>query len=227
MAKTKKFKLDEPTIDLQAVMVPRGEIARAALSDEREASDSLTFVRALEIKTKEQYAFAGNALKEVAVRHDQIKKKRDGWTKPLESVVEDIKGTFDPVIKAFSAMESILKEKIGAYAIACAEQKSALVRLASADYAGGNVDGAGALVEKAKAMDVPELEGIGVKPRWCGELVDGNALIDAVLAGKLGREYLLPNIRQCEATTEAQQADPGIPGWRAYVSASVRTSRKG
>ena len=214
-------------IDVQQVAIPRGEIVRAALADQVEADASLAFVKDVAIQNSEHYVFAGNALKEVAQRHDQIKAKRDAWTKPLQVVIDDIKSTLDPVVKAYAAMEATLKEKIGGFAVRKAEEKASLVALASACYGEGDRDKATAFLESAKECDISELPGVGVKAGWTGELVDGNVLIDAVLSGKLGREYLKPNIEMCQAATDNKQGDPGIPGWRAYVKAAVRTSRKG
>jgi hypothetical protein len=215
------------TVQDETIAVPRVEIAKAHAQEAAEAIEILELVQRAEVKTPEDYQFAAGALKEVAQKHDQIKELRDRWVGPLKSVVKDIEGTFKPVLDAYKECERIWKSKIGQYQIAAEAKRRALLKEASTAFKKEEPLRAERLVEKATETEVPDVKGVGATIRWTGEVIDGDALIAAVIAGKLPRSYVVPNVAALLAVTEAAEADPQIPGWRAFQTADVRTSRKG
>jgi hypothetical protein len=92
-----------------------------------------------------------------------------------------------------------------------------LLKASAAAGAAGDRAQADLAYQKADEL-APAEGGAGSKVYWNGEVVDP-ALIP--------REYLMPDLEKLKAVTKAHGADPGIPGWRAFPDAQVRTSRKG
>jgi hypothetical protein len=191
------------------------EFAKGARAD---AEGALEIVRALQIVTAPEYEFAGNALREVAERHDALDDKRKSWVEPLKSVAKDIDATFKPLLSALKEAEETLKEKIGAYRVAMELARAEVLRDASAAIQAGDATTAERLISGADALVVGEVAGVSVKAVWSGEVLDASAI---------PREFLVPDLAKLEALTKAAGEDPKIPGWRAFPTTQVRTARKG
>lgn len=211
---------------MQATQVDHVEIKKIATQETTKAQEIVAIVRRAEIKTKDDYEFAANALRECASSRDEIEAMRDRWIDPLNAVVKDIRATFKPSIDAYAECEKLFKDKIGAYVVECERDRSALLTAAQAAYADGDDEQGAQLTAAVQETEVPKIAGLSTTVKWRGELTSLDALIDAVIAGKVGREMLSANEAVLQALTEARQGDPQIPGWRAEPVAAVRTARK-
>lgn len=196
-------------------LVPKHTEVDAFIAEVRtDAEKALEFIRAVQIQKAADREFAANALKEVAARHDMIDAKRKKWVEPLKAVTSDIDATFRPVTKLLKEAIDVLKTKIGAWDVEQAYERERLLRETSEALKRGEADQA--LLAYAEAGEIQQAG--GSKIVWTGEVVDPAAI---------PREYLCPDVAKLEALTRAAGADPGIPGWRAYAKAEIRTSRKG
>jgi len=210
MAKAKKQETE--------ALIPRGaevdEFTKAATED---AVAVLEFVGRVAIAKPADREFASNALSEIAAKHDAWEAKRLKWVKPLKAVASDIDASFRPATKALAKAIDELKAKIGAWDVEQAQKRSALLSASAEAARDGNAAAAEKAYEKAAAF-VPAEGGAGSKIYWTGEVID---------AAAIPREYLTPDLDKLQAVTKAHGADPGIPGWRTFPDAAVRTSRKG
>ena len=203
------------------------EIRKEATAELATSSELLELVRGAKVVSPEDYEFAGSALKEVAHKVDAVTARRDERLEPFRAVVKNITATWKPVLDAYKKCEELWREKISTFAVGREQDRSALLKEASDAFAAGKEAQGQRLVSKAEDTDVPKLEGVSLSTKWIGEVIDAEALIQAVLSGAVSREVLQPNLSALLALTAARQGDPEIPGWRAYPEAAIRTSRKG
>jgi hypothetical protein len=200
------------------VIPPRAEVDEFIGESKKDIDASLATIRKLSIKKPAELEFAGSALKEVAHRHDVIDKKRKSWVEPLKAVAKDIDKTFKPLLDGLKAAEQILKDKIGEYHVAGELARAALLKDASKAIQSGNQGAAEAALAQADKFVPSVVEGVTATTYWTGEVID---------AAAIPREYLMPDVAKLEAMTKATGEDPKIPGWRAFPTSAVRTSRKG
>jgi hypothetical protein len=184
----------------------------------KQAEQTVDAIRGLVIRTHDDYVRAAEDLKATAQLFTVVDAKRKSWVEPLKAVAKDIDDTFRPVTKALKEGEELLKEKIAGWAASSQEQLTIARREAAAAAQAGQHVKTERILAQAEALVIPELEGVGVKTHWTGEVLDPELI---------PREYLMPNIEKLEAATSAAEGDPKIPGWRAFITASIRTSRKG
>lgn len=210
--------MSKKTTTALAMRPPQDEVDEFAAKVKSDAERSLAFVKSIEIKTRAEFEFAGNALKEIAHSHDVIDAKRRSWVDGLAAVVADINATFKPATTALKEAESVLKERIGAFVLAAEAKRGALLQEASVAVAGGRSADAERVLAEADQLAVAPVEGVGVSVKWEGEVIDASAI---------PREYLTPDVDKLNKITAATEGDPQIPGWRAKRTAAVRTSRKG
>jgi hypothetical protein len=199
------------------VNVPKTADVMAFVTEEKSGIDqSLDLIRRMELRKHADLEFASNALQEVAKRHDALDGKRKSWVDPLNAVVKDINATLKPLIDALKEAEGILKDKIGRYAVTLEQARTKLLADAG-DMAKANPSQAESMIAQAAALEPPKVKGVTVSTEWAGEVVDEKLI---------PREYLVPNVEMLNAMTKAKGSDPGIPGWKAYPKANVRTARK-
>jgi len=198
-----------------AVVMPEVDAFTAKLA--REGGEVVAFCESLVISKEADRVFASNAMAEIAANHDTADAKRLSWVAPLKKVAADIDATFRPGLRALKQAEALLKSKIGAWDVAQAQARAALLTASVEAARNGNAAAAEQTYEQAAAF-VPATTGASSKIVWTGEVLD---------AAAIPREYLMPDVTKLEKVTAAHGADPGIPGWRAFATAAVRTSRKG
>lgn len=182
----------------------------------KEAAMSLKHCEGLAVEDDEDRALASKTLAIVAATLDEWDGKRKSWVQPLKAVASDIDANFRPALQALRKCEALLKERIGAFDVAQAQKRAALLKEAVAAGAAGNRQIAERIYEKADEHAAAE-GGSGSKIEWTGEVVDADAI---------PREYCKPDLEKLLAVTKAADKDPGIMGWKAYQAAAVRTSRK-
>jgi hypothetical protein len=192
------------------------EIASMVSAEKTEVDELKNYLDAVHIEKQADLDFAAEALRSIAEKHDALDTKRKSWVNPLNRVVKDINATFRPVLDALKRAESGLKQKIGEYHVKTEHERLALLEKASKAASKNAPKKAEALIEKAELLDVEQVDGLGVKMVWTGEVID---------ATKIPREYLMPDGKKLLAVTEAGASDPKIPGWRAWQTANVRTRR--
>lgn len=203
---------------IEDATVPKlAEVEALARPAADEAGQIQRIAEAIRITTPAEAEFAAGALREVAQRRDELDKQRKRWVEPLKSVAKEIDAAFRPAIKSLDAAEIAIKAALGRYALDAEERRTAALREAAALSREGE-HGAAASVLEAAAADAVDLAGVSVREEWTGEVVD---------AALIPREFLAPDVAKLDAITRATGGDPGIPGWRAFSVAKVRTSRKG
>ena len=184
----------------------------------KDADKTLKLITKFEISNPAEYAFACNALKEIAYRHDVTDAKRKELAAHAQKVIDEINATFKAATEPLKDGEAMLREKLGAYVVACTQKRATLLRQASTAIQAGNSSEAEVLIAEAEKFMPTKVEGVSVKAKWTGDVIDPEAI---------PREYLVPNIKALEQVTQQKGYDPEIPGWRAYPTGAVRTSRKG
>jgi hypothetical protein len=192
------------------------EIASMVSAEKTEVDELKNYLDAVKIEKQADLDFAAEALRSIAEKHDALDTKRKSWVNPLNRVVKDINATFKPVLDVLKRAESGLKQKIGEYHVKAERERLRLLEEASKAASKNAQKRAESLIEKAELLDVEQVDGLGVKMVWTGEVVD---------AAKIPREYLVPDLKKLLAVTEAGASDPKIPGWRAWQTANVRTRR--
>lgn len=201
----------------QARIPSNAELTALVLVEKNEATELEAYLGSIEISHSEDLAFAADALKSIAEKHDTIDAKRKTWVDPLNRVVKDINATFKPVLDSLKKLETGLKVKIGQYhATAERERVRLLEEAGRAASSSTDFNTAESLIARAELLDVPKVDGLGVRMIWTGEVVDAKAI---------PREYLTPDIKKLLAVTEAGGADPQISGWRAFPIPRVSTKR--
>ena len=212
MAKAKAKKQEESN-----AIVPREEVDDFTRSAAEDASKVLAFAQAMEIQKPADREFASNAVSEIAKKHDLWDGKRLSWVKPLKAVAADIDASFRPATKALAEAVQVIKRKIGAWDVAQAQERAKLLKASVTAAQQGDQAAAAKAYEKAEAHVAADT-GATSKIVWTGEVID---------ATQIPREFLVPDVAKLEAYTKALDKDPQIPGWRAFQTAEVRTSRKG
>jgi hypothetical protein len=198
-----------------ATIPSSAEVSSFTAEQSREDEGLVEQLDALAIRKATDLDFAAGLLREIAARHDALDGKRRSWVDPLNRVVKDINATFKPLLDALKRAEATVKEKIGKFHVEAERERSKM--LAEAGRASeSNPAKAERLIERAELLDVPKVDGVGVKMVWTGEVVD---------ASLIPREFLSPDVKKLLAVTEAGGSDPKIPGWRAWETAQVRTRR--
>lgn len=205
---------------MKHALTARPELAAAidfVGGEETQVRTTIEFLEAFQIVSVEDYEIAAQALKELAEKHDAFDAKRKAWVNPLKAVAKDIDATFREVLQSLKRGEEILRDRIGAYRVRTEQTRGELIACAAEKAQAGDHAGAQAMIEDAAEFIPPEVEGLSVKVRWTGEVID---------SGAIPREYLIPDVAKLAAVTQAREQDPKIPGWRAFPEAAVRTSRK-
>lgn len=85
---------------------------------------------------------------------------------------------------------------------------------------------AASVVAPTVVVDVPKVKGLSSRQVWTHQVVDLNALIDAVIAGKAPRIYLMANDKTLGAMAKAQESQFNCPGVKAFpqtITASKAT----
>ncbi len=188
-----------------------------------DAKQVLDLIRQSKIETPEQIQTAVVWIADVKEQHADIVKIRDGWTKPLDSVIDSIKEFFQPAINSLAEVETLLKGKIQERSENLGKERDALLAYV---HIAGNRQKKAKIIEAAEARRLPKISGLQERETWGGMVQDAGALIDWCIANDR-RDLLEPNQAALKALTKAAKADPGIPGWIATAkrSAVVTPSR--
>jgi hypothetical protein len=199
------------------LIIPRREVDKFTEGAAADAGKVLDLARKLEIRKAADREFAEGALAEIARKHDAWDGKRLAWVKPLKAVAADIDASFRPATRALKEAIDVIKRKIGEWDVAQAQERARLLRASVQAASAGDQAAAAKAYEKAEAHVVDQGTATS-KIVWTGEVAD---------ASLIPREYLVPDVEKLEALTRSLGRDPQIPGWRAYETAEVRTSRRG
>ena len=194
------------------VVAEQAEVTEAAGSQTQDAEASLDFIKRYEIESGAQFAGAVRMVAEIKSRWNELDAKRKAYTSKLAEIVDQFNGEFKPGLEALKQAEKVLKDKLAGYARTQAEQRAALLIVASGAAEAGDQSKADALIAEAAECEVPEVKGCAIKEVWTGEVAD---------ASQIPREYLIPDEKTLKAMTKARKCDPKIPGWRAYPHPSV------
>lgn len=80
-----------------------------------QASELEKFALSIEIKTDEDLTSASDRVKQAKEAQKTIEKKKDEYVLPAKQILERAKADFDPLIKMFKGVETIIKDKATIY----------------------------------------------------------------------------------------------------------------
>lgn len=139
----------------------------------------LDYVTKAEVKTTDNYQWAGKALHKVAMQFTEIDTKKREWTQPLRDAVDQVNDVLRPVLTDSKSVENTLKGKLIEYAVAA--------------YHSG--------------IEVPKLDTASVNLEWTAEITDPTQIppefmvsvpnVDALIARAkaTGGKVVIPGVR--------------------------------
>lgn len=172
----------------------------------------------LELKSNEEMALASEMIKDVKRFFKEIDAERQEYTKPLNEMLGEVNGLYQPVLKKLTSIEAALKVAVGNYTRVQQEQQRALLAAAAAEAAAQKTrEQAEAVVQQAlqvaQAAPPMKVGGVSVTEVWDFELVDTE---------QVPRQYLAVDATKVKAAIKAGVRD--IPGLRIFSKASVRVT---
>lgn len=172
----------------------------------------------LELKSDEEMGLASEMIKDVKRFYKEIDAERQEYTKPLNAMLGDVNGLYQPVLKKLTAIEAALKVAVGNYTRVQQEKQRAMLAAAAAEAASQKTrEQAEAVVQQAlqvaQATPTKKVEGVSVTEVWDFELVDTD---------QVPRQYLAVDATKVKAAIKAGVRE--IPGLRIFSKASVRVT---
>jgi hypothetical protein len=162
-------------------------------------------LRQTEITSDDEFAAAGELVKVVKRRSQELQAVKDGITKPMRESLSATQALFKPVESRYEEAERLLKEKISTYLKRRQEENRAALQAAAA---ANDITTAIDLASKA----APVQEGISTRVTFDAEIVDESLI---------PREYLVPDFTKIRAVVRASKGTAVIPGVRAVERTSV------
>lgn len=145
----------------------------------------LEAVEDLDVASQADLDFASELLVSVKAKHKAFEERRTAITKPILAAKREVDALFSPVLKPLETAEGILKEKVGAYAIAREQERRQLM-------ASGETN-------PAALAPVELVVGVSVKELWDFEVLD---------AGAVPRRYL--TVDRAQVLMSLGEDIPGI-----------------
>jgi Arc/MetJ family transcription regulator len=160
------------------------------------------------IETDADLAQTDQALTWVKVKNKFLDKTLKEFTKPHRDAEKIVRDWFRPSLDAGSALEALLKQRIGAYHLAQQAKQTAQLEAARVQFQAGQVEAG----REALAL-VPEqaqVKGLSVRTVWQFEVLDPDLVPPGLCS---------PDVRKIEAQVAAGARD--IPGVRVWQGAQV------
>lgn len=216
--------------------------ARERMTD---AERQLEVARRTEIADGESYQRAAEQLKSVKALSKELDGRRREITKPLDDAKARVMEMFKPPLKFLSDAEGILKRSMAQYDDRLrreraereraererlekerqrkerlareAEDRGDAKRAAEHERAAEEV----AAAAPVRAAPQAKAEGISTRQVWKAEVVDFDALVQAVADGTTPQRFLSANTTELGKLARALQNDAKVPGVRFYSETSV------
>ncbi len=162
-------------------------------------------LRQTEITCDDEFAAAGELVRVVKRRSQELQAVKEGITKPMRESLSATQALFKPVESRYEEAERLLKDKIASYLRRRQEENRAALQTAAA------ANDISTVVELAsKAAPVPE--GISTRTLFDAEVIDES---------QIPREYLIPDFTKIRAVIRASKGSVAIPGIRVVERTSV------
>ena len=174
----------------------------ATISAERsvEAKAIIAYLKEVVIDDDDQYTAGAEQLVELKQQLKDLKAEKADLLEPLKAQQKAITNETDGPIRLFEQAESVMKDALLAYTVL--KEDRAQKQLAAA-YAHGNTEEGAthalALIEQATSK--PEAKGISYRK---------HTVVDVSDAGKLPREFMMPDMKKIEAAAKAGIQIPGV-----------------
>jgi len=181
-----------------------------------QARINLESVRAFEIRSDEDKAFAAELLKAAKAKLNDLEARRRKFTVPIDTLKKEVQSLFKPPQSYYEEIERALKFKIGTYELA--QRAAAEARMLEASAAVQEGDTAKAAEVVASIVPVVPVQGITIRERWEWRVID---------ASLVPREFLTVDERKVNAVApRGEDAPPAIPGieWTKGTSVAVRSA---
>lgn len=220
-------------------MQPEITIPSEAKALMQDAEKTLQLVRDYQIQTAADYEGAAEQLKAIKSKAKSLDEQRKAITKPLDDAKQQVMNLFRPPLQFLADAESLIKrgmadfqreqERLRLEAQRKAEEQARkeqerLARRAKQAAEKGQADKAEQLAMQAQmvqapvvAFEKPKAAGVSVRKNWKADVVDFDALVKAVAAGKAPARLLMVNTTELNKIAKALQADTDIPGVRVYA----------
>jgi len=212
----------------------------AAKEVEALASTLLATSQQMHIATVTDYEHAGDLLKQIKGRAKAIEEQRVELTKPINQALRKINDLFGRPLDLLKKAEAALKSSMLAYQQAqerkrreeelrlqelARKEEARLRKLAEAKAvkaeAKGETDKAEEIRESVQSIPVPTVQvetpkvaGISTRTIYRAEVFDLMALLNAVVAGVVPTEAILPNDKYLSQTARALKDAMKWPGVR-------------
>lgn len=172
------------------------------------------------IEDSSDYLFAGELLKHVKHKKQELEDRRKTVTKPLNEALEAFRALYRPSIKQWEEAEKLLKRKIEDWHLKEARRKEeAMKKIAEASSA---QDYDSAYIASLELTDTPQVTGVTTTEHW----VLDSEKVDLKL---VPREFLMLDMDSVKSYIKAHGKDrpadlPGLPFKKAI---KVVGSKKG
>ena len=203
-------------------------------------SKELEQVDSFKITCPAEYTIAGELLKQVKGRYNEVERIRKDLESPQREALKRLQGFFKPVLDKFSAAETKLKRSIADWNIEQARIQAEQERIAREKAAqeqdridrevqaqaliaeqNGNHNQAEEIIAMTPRVSMPVIEkeqvkvaGISMRDNWGYRIKDAN---------KIPREYMIPNeklLTQLAKTTKGALSVPGVEFFNDPIVAS-------
>lgn len=171
---------------------------KEATEEQTSAAQALAFVKAFQITSDADYAFAAELLTDAVAQFKAIEVKRTDITKPMLASKRRVDELFRPALERLKEIEGNLREKIGAYSLQQARVRREAMLDSAADYALGGTP-------TAIIPEPPTAEGVSTSIAWDIEITDPELV---------PREFCSPDMSKIKASRawkEYNEAYPPLP----------------
>ena len=184
----------------------KDEMDEARLAGEaEEAKAILTMVNEFQIVTQEDMEFANECLGDVKGKLKELKKEREGVTKPLNAALTKVRGWFKPVETFYKEAEKGWKDRIVAWTLAQAEAQRQALEVVQEAHARGDVTAVAQAMTAASEATAELPDNVTVQERWIVEITDNFAVPS---------DYWSPDIKKIQDAVAGGIRE--IPGCNIY-----------
>ena len=172
------------------------------------------------VKTAEDFEKSAMAVKDFASLRKELKSLVDPEIKAAKAAYDEKRDAYKAVDSVIADGEIAIRDNLEAYTIAHRKAQEKAIEKA---LSSGNDTKAATIAAKPY---VPEVTGLSFTERWHAEVVDLQALLKAIISGKVSTEAVEANLVFLNTIARASKSeDIGIPGVKGIkeTSSSVRT----
>jgi len=192
------------------------DVSKSIETDLSDIDEAANIIDSMEVVTPADLNMAVQMTATIKESYAEIDGKRDGWVRPLKSVIDDINETFNPALNALDSAERKLKEKIETCTRANdSARMEYLSRVESAPE-----EARGALLILAEQHAVDKIPGLSIRKSYKGQIVDKSKIV--AWAIKTGQYRVLDiNEKELNIMTKEYGKAVDVPGWEIVEKNTV------